>query len=257
MCFQASETAYISEPVKRVTTQVPRPLFSEQQQSRMGDIAQLLERDKKYRETVTERARERPANNISLVRQRRAVAQNQPPVQASRKADLGNQGIEADNFEETPAKKMARLSDTIKKLESEAKYDELIRAWVEYGACVRMEHSDAHPLLVRTHFSMATTYLRQKLVVQALQHFKAAEEINSCNDFDKDKEAANFRCRCVILSGWACAGLTGARQDLGGHGHLRDAAGPLPHGARAPAQGQARLPQAQAGESRRKRGGGG
>lgn len=36
--------------------------------------------------------------------------------------------------------------------------DELVRAWVEYGACVRMEHGEKHIQLVRTHFYLATTY---------------------------------------------------------------------------------------------------
>jgi hypothetical protein len=139
----------------------------------------------------------------SNIRQRAAVSQRSGPTQQTRNMEKRRDTMEntnavqvlAEEHEECPSKKLVRLSDVIKKLESEAKYEELVRAWVEYGACVRMEHSDTHPLLVRTHFSIATTYLRQKMVVQALQHFKAAEEINSCNDYDTDKEAATFRCR--------------------------------------------------------------
>lgn len=100
--------------------------------------------------------------------------------------------------------------------------DELLRAWVEYGACVRMEHGEKHPQLVRTHFYLATTYrerrahftpsrlrgcsllitvcsaVRQKLVAQALQHFKTADSVNT-QIGSKDPDSQNFHCR--ILEG--------------------------------------------------------
>ena len=101
---------------------------------------------------------------------------------------------EAENFI-TPKQKMQDVAERIKALEASGNYPELIKAWVEYGACVRMEHSDKDKLLVRTHFNLATTYLRQKLVLQALYHFKEADLVNQSNATSDD--AISFRCRIM------------------------------------------------------------
>ncbi len=90
---------------------------------------------------------------------------------------------------------MQDVAERIKALEASGNYPELIKAWVEYGACVRMEHSDKDKLLVRTHFNLATTYLRQKLVLQALYHFKEADLVNQSNATSDD--AISFRCRIM------------------------------------------------------------
>jgi len=60
---------------------------------------------------------------------------------------------------------------------------------------VRMQHSDKDKLLVRTHFNLATTYLRQKLVPQALYQFKEADLVNQANDAADD--ALSFKCRIM------------------------------------------------------------
>ena len=195
-----AEPGLNSELIKRTTAPI-KSIYHDQQ--RFIDPP-MFDRER----TVPVRG-DRVGNAPSTIRQRHGNVQKSSQVLQMRRTEARGETNEIlypqpqvptqeDEAEESPAKKLVRLSDTIKKLESEAKYEELVRAWVEYGACVRMEHSDTHPLLVRTHFSIATTYLRQKMVVQALQHFKASEEINSCNDYEKDKEAANFRCRQVF-----------------------------------------------------------
>ena len=197
----AQEPAMIAESIKRSTAPA-KIAHSEAQRLDAAQFlaAQFLERKplvsqpRGDRQNTQQRHRVTGTQNQAMIpQQKRIESRYEVSEHVSMSPDMLRG--EAQEMDETPAKKLIRLSDTIKKLESEAKYEELIRAWVEYGACVRMEHSDTHPLLVRTHFSIATNYLRQKLVVQALQHFKASEEINSCNDCDKDKEAANFRCR--------------------------------------------------------------
>jgi hypothetical protein len=94
----------------------------------------------------------------------------------------------------TPAERKRAVAERIAALEGqEDAHDALVRAWVEYGACVRMEHSDTHPELVRAHFNLATTYLRGKCVPQALAHFKAADSVNEANP--RAPDAGVFRCR--------------------------------------------------------------
>jgi tetratricopeptide (TPR) repeat protein len=97
----------------------------------------------------------------------------------------------------TPKQRMEEVRKRIESLGGESDYEELIKAWVEYGACVRMEHGDKDRLLVRTHFNLATTYLRQKLVIQALGHFQEADLVNKANSAAED---FNFY-RCRVLEG--------------------------------------------------------
>jgi len=98
----------------------------------------------------------------------------------------------------TPEERKTQVAERIAALDGrDDNHEELIKAWVEYGACIRMEHSDTHPELVRAHFNLATTYLRHKYIPQALAHFKAAEAVNEANTDAPD--AAVFRCR--ILEG--------------------------------------------------------
>lgn len=94
-----------------------------------------------------------------------------------------------------PSELMQEVTERIKDLEAKGSYDELIKAWVEYGACVRMLYSDKDKLLVRTHFNMATTYLRQKLVKQAIYHFQEADMVNQANSTADD--ALSFKCRIM------------------------------------------------------------
>lgn len=94
-----------------------------------------------------------------------------------------------------PTDKIVQVVEKIKQYEAEANYDKLIKAWVEYGACVRIEYSDKDRLLVRTHFNLATTYLRQKLTAQALYHFKEADLLNQENAHTED--ALFFKCRIM------------------------------------------------------------
>jgi len=110
--------------------------------------------------------------------------------------DGNNEQVEggAEVFQ-TPTERMEQVKVRIETLEEAGKYDELIKAWVEYGACVRMQHGDKDRLLVRTHFNLATTYLRQKLVIQALYHFKEADVVNQANGGADD--ALSFKCRIM------------------------------------------------------------
>ena len=95
----------------------------------------------------------------------------------------------------TPAERMEEVKKRIQKLENEGNYGELIKAWVEYGACVRILHSDKDKQLVQAHFNLATNYLRQKLVMQALYHFKEADTVNQAHTADDD--ALFFKCRIM------------------------------------------------------------
>jgi len=139
-------------------------------------------------------------------RQRAQRATRPQTAGASRAADRGmpTTGWQDGNSqqEETevldppkPSERMQNVAERIKQLETAGNYEELIKAWVEYGACVRMEHSDKDKLLVRTHFNLATTYLRQKLVPQALYQFKEADLVNQANDAADD--ALSFKCRIM------------------------------------------------------------
>jgi tetratricopeptide (TPR) repeat protein len=103
-------------------------------------------------------------------------------------------GVEAEVFI-TPDARMEDVKKRIQELESKGDYGELIKAWVEYGACVRILHSDKDKQLVQTHFNLATNYLRQKLVMQALYHFKEADTVNQANASDAD--ALFFKCRIM------------------------------------------------------------
>lgn len=152
-----------------------------------------------------QRAMERPATGSRPRRAQRAGAVRPETAGASRAADRGGptsgwqdghdeQEEEAELFD-TPSKRMQNVAERIKQLEDQGNYEELIKAWVEYGACVRMQHSDKDKLLVRTHFNLATTYLRQKLVPQALYQFKEADLVNQCNTTEED--ALSFKCRIM------------------------------------------------------------
>lgn len=113
----------------------------------------------------------------------------------------GREGSGEEEDEEvflTPEERKTQVAERIAALDGrDDNHEELIKAWVEYGACIRMEHSDMHPELVRAHFNLATTYLRHKYIPQALAHFKAAEGVNEANPGAPD--SAVFRCR--ILEG--------------------------------------------------------
>jgi len=115
----------------------------------------------------------------------------------------------------TPEERMEKVKEDIQKFENEGNYAELINLYVEYGACVRMLHSDTDKQLVQIHFNLATTYLRQTLVMQALYHFKEADTVNQAQA--ADDHALFFKCR--ILEGM---GICETRE-----GHFKAAEGLL------------------------------
>ena len=115
------------------------------------------------------------------------------PIPAWAEGDAES-GAEAEVFI-TPDERMEDVKKRIHELENKGDYGELIKAWVEYGACVRIMHSDKDKQLVQTHFNLATNYLRQKLVMQALYHFKEADTVNQANASDAD--ALFFKCRIM------------------------------------------------------------
>eukprot|EP00960_Hanusia_phi_P059597 764228-Hanusia_phi.AAC.2 len=133
-----------------------------------------------------------------MISRRKFQTKQEKPISRSPPVEDREMEEEEDSeYLQPPAVKLEIIQERIKKLNEEGNFEELIKAWVEYAACVRMQHSDSHPLLVRSHFHLATTYLRLKMIVQALFHFKAADNINQLNPQTDDSLA--FRCR--ILEG--------------------------------------------------------
>ena len=137
------------------------------------------------------------ANRSKFQRKQEKPASRSPPL------DVSYEDEEDSEYLQPPSVRLEIIQERIKKLNEEGNFEELIKAWVEYAACVRMQHSDSHPLLVRSHFHLATTYLRLKMIVQALFHFKAADNINQLNP--QTDESLAFRCR--ILEGMGSARL--------------------------------------------------
>mmetsp|Transcript_13713 Transcript_13713/g.32461 ORF Transcript_13713/g.32461 Transcript_13713/m.32461 type:complete len:328 (-) Transcript_13713:546-1529(-) len=78
----------------------------------------------------------------------------------------------------SPAERLEEVAAAIKQAETQDDLETLTKRWVEHVALTRIVHGDVSAALVSSEFNLGTTYLRQRLVSQAMVHFTKAKEDN-------------------------------------------------------------------------------